>query len=534
MFDPYQGLQPCITQAKLTDEQIKAIKEYSKLIKTIELFADSVRQNPGEYLSSIGNEGWMNAVREVIQNSTDEMNRDVSPCDHVFVEYFDKIHRCIVSDNGRALPPDDIIRVYTQAHTSTNFVKQKGVYSSGLHGVGAKCTNAVSSRFSVISYILGKAYKIDFSEGKPLKKYSAGPVEVPNKEDKQGLVVDFEPDFKIMKEITITCEDILQFLENLIPLLKIGSQITFIGHKENGTVIKKELTNTEGVSAFLVKQTEKPMIKPIVYEFDNGTMKVQVAMTYEANVNTNAKVLTFANMTPVNTQLSTPSRGYFQGLCQFFRTYMNKVYLANNKKKLEVTNGDILVGLVGAVSAYHMNVMFDGQAKNVCKNMDFEDFVKQVTMQNLMDWSKKCPDDLQKVCEFFKDVATARTKADKEKVNITNKYRAKAFWDLPSGFKKAERKDHLELFIVEGLSASAPCAAGRNPLYQAIFPIRGKMLNAFSTPRQKFFENKEFQGLMAILDAGVGKTFDLSKCAYDKVIILSDADYDSRKSVVLG
>jgi DNA gyrase subunit B len=213
---------------------------------------------------------------------------------------------------------------------------------------------------------------------------------------------------------------------------------------------------------------------------------------------------------------------------------MNRIYLANSKKKMEVTNGDVLTGLVGAVSAYHMSVMFDGQAKNVCKNTDLVDFVKQVTIKNLGDWSKNNPDDLQKLCSFFKDVATARIRADKENVKISKKYKSQSFWDLPAGFKKAERKDHLELFIVEGLSASAPCASGRNSLFQAIFPIRGKMLNAFSTTKAKFLENKEVQGILSILGAGYGKGFDISKCPYDKVIILSDADYDNPKSVAWG
>ena len=512
---------------QFTKEQIEAIKNYGKEIQTIKLFVDSVRQNPGEYLSSIGNEGWMNGVREVIQNSTDEMNREVSTCTAVFVEYWEKTHRCIVSDNGRAIPPEDIIRVFTREHTSTNFKKRRGVYSSGLHGVGAKCTNAVSSRFTVISYRLGKAYKIDFAEGKPLPKYKMEPKEIPNKDNRQGLVVDFEPDFKIMKEITITCVDILNFLENLIPLLKIGAHIEFIGHLADGKVIRKELTNTDGVITFLIRQTEKPMIKPIVFGYDNGEMKVEVALTYEANPSASYQVLTFANMTPVNTQLSTPSQGFFQGITSFFRNHMNKIYLASSKKKIEVINGDILTGLIGAISSYHMNIMFDGQAKNTAKNIEFVDFVKQVTIKSLLEWSKNNPDDLQKLCEFFKDVAVARMKADKEKVNISKKYKTQSFWDLPPGFKKAERKNNLELFIVEGLSASAPCAAGRNSLFQAIFPIRGKMLNAFSTPRAKFLENKEVQGILAILGAGYGKNFDISKCPYDKVIILSDADYDN-------
>lgn len=544
MFDPFtfwntedykiiRSVDIPIFRAELSKEHIEAIKNYSKEIETIKLFVDSVRQNPGEYLSNIGNEGWMNAVREVIQNATDEMNREISPCDYVSVEYWEGIHRCIVSDNGRAIPPEDIIRVFTTQHTSTNYKKKKGVYSAGMFGEGAKCTNAVSSRFTVISYRLGKGYRIDFAEGKPLPKYNMQPKEIPNKENLQGLIVDFEPDLKIMREVTITCKDILEFLENLYPLLNIGAEIEFTGHCLDGTVLHKIMKNEEGIKTFLKRQTDKPMIKPIFFTYDDGTMRLDAAFTYEANPNSEYNVITFANTSPVNTQLSTPSQGFIQGLCQFFRNHMNKVYLANSKRKIEVINNDITTGLVGVVTAYHMSAIFSGQAKNVLKNPEFVDFAKQVTIRFLMEWFKENPDDLQRLSEFFKDIAVARLKVDKEKINISKKFKAQAFWDLPPGFKKAERKDHLELFIVEGLSASAPCCAGRNPLYQAVFPIRGKLLNAFSTPKAKFLENKEVRGITAILGAGIGKHFDIDKCKYDKIIILSDADYD-RITVALG
>jgi len=516
--------------AKLTAEQKKAIENYSKQIKTIELFVDSVRQNPGEYLSSIGDEGWINACREVIQNGTDEMGRDVSPCDTVWIEYFDGINRMIVADNGRGIPAKDIVRVFTREHTSTNFVKEKGVYPSGLHGVGAKCTNAISSRFAVTSFILGKAYFIEFSEGKPLPKYKNGPKEIPNKGDRQGLLVDFEPDLKIMKKITIGWRDILNLLENLVPLIKIGSKIEFIGHDVNGKTFKKTLVNENGIGSYIermISPKNPPIIKPIIFGYDNGVMKVESAFVYTNNLNASANILTFANVTPVDTLRSTPSQGFFQGLYQFFRNYMNKIYLSNNRSKLEVINSDIGVGIVGAVAAAHMDVMFDGQAKNVCKNEDFVEFCKSVTFKALEAWSKNNPEDLQKVCEFIKGVATARNKANKEKDKISNKFKGNSFIDAPQNYAKPENKKNIELLIVEGLSAGSSAKAGRDTRTQGIYPIRGKMPNALSTPKQRFLNNEEVQGLLAVIDqGGYGKSFDLKKCPFDKIILMPDADYD--------
>lgn len=521
----------------LTKEQEKQIRNYGgDNIKTIKLFVDSVRKNPGQYLSSIGNEGMINCIREIFQNATDELNRKVSPCDEVWIEFFEGSFRTIVMDNGRGIDPGDMVRVFTREHTSTNFDKKEGEYPSGLHGVGSKCVNAVSSRFTVTAYRLGVGYKIEFSEGKPLAKYGVKdkktgdivyvPERLPDRTGAQGTIVDFEPDFDILKEITITNEDVYRLVSNLVPLFKPGAKINYLCHKLDGTEFKDTLINEDGVLTYIIRKTDKPLIKPIIFGFDNGKMKVDAALTYVANINAGADVTTYANMSPVNTQLSTPSKGFFRGVTDFFKTYMNKIFLANSKRKIEATNSDILTGLVGAVASAHMNVMFDGQAKNVCKNGDLEPFVKDVTLKALQDWSKKNPEDLQKICNFFKDVATARTKAEKEKTNVIKKYKGDTITGIPEGFIKAENRDHLELFIVEGLSAASPCQTSRDTKYQAIFPIRGKMSNAFSKSREAFLKNEEVQAILSILNCGYGKNFDISKCKYDKIIILSDADYD--------
>ena len=522
----YDEFVPKSNASNLSEEDIKNIEEYDEReIKTIELFVDSVRKNPGQYLSNIGDEGFMNCIREVFQNSADEMARPNSPCNKAWVTYYEENHRVVIADNGRAIAPNMIIRVFTREHTSANFVKAKGQYSTGMHGVGSKCVNAVSKRFSVTSYRLGKAYHIDFHEGKPAPEYKMKPKEIPNTNNAQGLVVDFEPDMSIMKEITINCEQVLDLLAMLVPLYKIGTVVEFTGYKLNGKVIHEVLENRDGILEYLIRKTDTPMIKPIIFGFDDGTMKADIAMTYVSEPNKAYDVITFANMTPVNTMLSTPSRGFINGVETFFRNYMNKIYLANSKKKMEVINSDTTVGLIGAVSASHMNVRFSGQAKNVCKNEDLFAFTKQLTIDSLKKWSKENPEDLQKVCQFIKDVANIRYKIDKEKVSISKKYN-NTLTGMPKSFTKAEDKNHLELFIVEGLSASASCETGRSTKFQAIYPIRGKLPNAMNTTKEKFLKNEEVSGMLTVLQSGYGKNFDIEKCPYDKIIILSDQDLD--------
>jgi len=169
--------------------------------------------------------------------------------------------------------------------------------------------------------------------------------------------------------------------------------------------------------------------------------------------------------------------------------------------------------------------MFDGQAKNVCKNGDLLDFVRQLTFDSLQEWSKVNPDDLQKLCQYIKDVSIARAKADKAKSDVSKKYNTNDLLSIPKGFVKAENKDHLELFIVEGLSASSPCETGRDSRNQAIFAIRGKMPNAMSTSREKMLNNEEVSAILGILGCGYGKNFDISKCS------LHGAKFDYQKGI---
>lgn len=510
----------------LTEEQIKVVKKYKDSIKTIENFADAVRHNPGEFLGDIGTGGWMAAVREIISNAIDEMVRSISFCDTVWVEYHDDTNRCIVRDNGRAIAPDIIYRVFTQSFTSSNYEKSIDTVTAGEHGVGGKATNAVSKRFTVYSYYLGKCYYMEFKEGKPLKKFKDNqPLELPNKKGLQGLVVDFEPDYDIMGDIHINSDTILKFLANIVPLTNPGNKVYFTGYKKDGKVVNKTIVNDDGIMTFLISKTSKPLITPIFYTYSNDTMRADIVLTWEADLNSDPDIAVFANMTPMNVQLSTPSQGFIRGIGEFFKNYMNKIYLANNKRATDVIASDATTGLKAAIAAYHIRPVFDGQTKQAIKNLDLLEFCKSITIDHLTKWSKTNPDDLQKICGFIKDVAAARSRADKAKIDITKKYKSNIGF-LPDNFTKAERKDHLELFIVEGLSASSPCETGRNSLFQAVFPIRGKIPNAISKSREAMLKNKEVQAILTILGAGYGNKFDLDKCNYDKVIILADADYD--------
>ena len=156
-----------MAKKQLSQEMIENIKNYSEEITTLEDFVAGVRQNIGMYIGSKGNQGFINMIREIVQNGLDELMKKSSPCDRIIVSFDERTNFVIVEDNGRGVPFQDMLRVFQDQHTSSNYKKKKGEYSSGLHGVGAKVTNALSQKFIVESYILGEARRLEFDEGHP-------------------------------------------------------------------------------------------------------------------------------------------------------------------------------------------------------------------------------------------------------------------------------------------------------------------------------------------------------------------------------
>ena len=156
-------------KTNLTQEQIESIQNYGDQIKTLKDFVEAVRQNPGMYIGHLGDEGFINMIREIFQNAYDELNRTISPCDHIVVSFDERTFTVIIEDNGRGIPFGHIIRIFQDQHTSSNYEKKPGEYSSGLHGVGSKVTNALCKKFKIESYnsIIGEGRVVEFDYGYP-------------------------------------------------------------------------------------------------------------------------------------------------------------------------------------------------------------------------------------------------------------------------------------------------------------------------------------------------------------------------------
>ena len=502
-----------------------SIKNYASQFVTLDSFVEAVRTNIGMYLGGRNNRGMATMIREIFQNSFEEMIRPntVSPGSYVIVEYNESDKTTVIEDDGRGIPFDVIIRAFTKNHTSTSYSREPYMYGMSRHGSGSKCVNACSSEFIVESYILGKAMRCRFVDGVPDKK---GLHEIPNLNNKQGTIIRFTPSREVLGEITLTCRDVIEFIRSMAFLGNKGDRIIFRGVDITGKTITEEFINEDGIDTYLINICTKPIVFPVHYSIKEPEYACDFTFTYDLDKSTNSEplLLGYANYTP--TRMGTHINGFYKGIIAFFRKYMNNIYLANNKKKLTVTPSDIKCGLVGVLNACKLSPTFVGQDKDQLSDEEMEDYVANFIVSSLEVWSKERPADLQKICKYLKDIAEVRTKSDGDKVKLSNQYKSSATSDLPDKYVRPRKKKGLELLIVEGDSALGSARNSRDIDIQGIMPIRGKLPNAFSTPRNKFLANEEIAGIISILDAGYGRSFDISKCNYDKLIFLTDADPD--------
>lgn len=512
----------------INEEAKKEILNYADEIETLESFIEHVRLRPGMYIGPIGNAGFINMVREIIQNCFDEIYKGKAISKLVKVEYNEQTKMVTITDNGRGIPFNNIVRIFSQERTSSNYHAKDGVFKSGMNGMGSKIVNALSKVFIIESFILGEGRRVEFYDGIPWDKgNSSNELEIKNPDIQQGTRVTFVPSEVMEKEtlITTTWQDIFYLIDLLLPLTVIGTEVEFTAIDLEGVTHTEHLKNEDGLLKYIINMNSKPLLPPICISNIDPQMKVDLIITYDAE-DYSEEILSFGNFCPT-TSGGTHVDGLKMGIQEYFRNYMNKVFLVNNKKKLTVINADICNGLKAVVSAAHIEPVFTGQAKEYLSNIEIKNFVKASVIKGLEDWSKNNPKDLQKLCQFFKDIAEIRTKTDKEKVKLTDKF-AKSVMGLPRKFRDCTgtKEEGLELFIVEGDSAAGSAINARLDRTQAIFPIRGKIISAFSNSKEKVLANEEAAGIITICGCGYGKSCDPTKSRFDKVIFMSDADAD--------
>lgn len=514
----------------LSEEMKQNIDNYGSNIKTLKDFVSACRLRPGQFIGPINGPGLLNMMREIFQNSLDQMVSNTSPCDWFRFFYDERTLEVVVEDNGSGFPFDDIYRILTAQYTSKNYEKKPYEYSSGMNGIGAKVVNALSESFIVESYRYdGKAIRVEFKKGYPVNDK---PIEIPNKEKKQGSKIMFIPDAEIMGDMNLEWKTVYSLIKHIISIAPIGSRMDFEAIDINGKRFTETILNKDGIITDLIMKVKHPIIKPIIVSQDDGIHKIECAFCYDSGDNINGpddieNVTSFSNYCP--TRGGTHIDGCIEGISRWFTQYMNNIYLINQKSKvkLKVVSADIKTGLNVMISAAHLEPIFTGQAKEILSNQDMIGFCKEVIMKGLDEWSKANPQDLARLSRFFKDIAEVRQKSEASKAKIVTKYQQNIITGLPSKYVRPLGKEHIELIIVEGDSAKGTVVTGRDKYTQGIFPIRGKIINAFKSTKANFFANEEVQGITKIiLGSEYKRGFDVKDCKVEKVIFMADADVD--------
>ena len=500
----------------------ESIKNYGNKIEHIDSFVEAVRRFPGMYIGSKGNVGWKACIREIFQNAVDEIIREESPCHYVKLTFDERDQSAVIEDTGRGIPHGQIITIYASQHTSSNYTKKPGEYTSGVHGVGSGVAMALSKSFDIYSYVLGEARHVHFDEGNTWKE---GEKKIQCPAGRQGTTITMVPDLSVLDEVDLTCEDILDLVLKVYPLVNIGDRIDFVGIDKSGNIkFQEELVNKDGIITSLIVRTQSPLVAPIHFKDDTGVMRAEIAFTYDSSDLTSAEdIVSYANFTP--TTGGTHVNGFIEGACNFIRNYMNKIYLGE-KSKISVINNDIKTGMKVVIAAAHLNPVFAGQFKGILSNEDMYKYIKDLTTKSLEEWSKTSPGDLQKVCKYIKEIAEIRAKSDDSKIKLSNNYEASALTGKPKKYVAPSGNKNLELIIVEGDSALGSAKNSRDSKVQGIFPIRGKIPNSFKTQKAKFLGNQEIASIITIIGGGYGKNFDINKVKFDKIIFLADADPD--------
>lgn len=541
--------------AGMTNEAIESMKAYADMMEFIEHECEKVRQTPDVYIGRGGVEAPPTEAREIVQNSCDIIRKSTLPNSPIHIADMNVIFtineatmEMEVEDHGSGIPFGLLDGIFSHTHSGSSYHKSKGDFGAGKNGCGAAVTNFLSNYFIVETYIEGLGgHRITYKKG-----FVDQPEhEIPAKECriKQGTITRWQPDPTATGDYSeLTWQVFYDLFVKIIPLTAIGTCLIFNAIDKAGKKYTFELKNTKGMYHLLDVLTKKAFVTPISIS-DIGesvhptklnkdgsafvdSLGIDVLITYDAEMSDDAKVMGFANTSP--SLGGTHIDGVMTGICKFFKDYMNKIFLANSKGKLEITDRDVRTGLCVIINAGHTSASYNAQAKEILDNKDMKPFAQKAILKGLDEWSKANPSDLNKVCKYLKEIGTLRMKQDNEKAKVAKNYETSALsGGYPAKYVKPNGTKGLELFLVEGNSALGTVKTARDPLRQGIYPLRGKSINnAMKYSRSEMMANAEVQAIVKILGiepanpAAHKPCGDISKCKFEKIIFLADADYD--------
>ena len=509
---------------------------------------EAVRKRPSMYIGDVGSRGLHHLVYEVVDNSIDEALAGY--CSHIEV-VINPDNSVSVSDDGRGIPTDmhekegrsALEVVLTVLHAGGKFSKDSYKVSGGLHGVGVSCVNALSSHLTAEVFREGKHFIQEFEKGIPMY-----PVKTIGESDRRGTVITFKPDIEIFHLGTTYNYDILATRLRELAFLNKGVELTITDLREEGKNddIDTEIETETGTQITARQETfvsqlgllefvqyldgtrEKLTEKPIYLEGDKAGIPIEIAMQYNTGFSEN--IHSYVNN--INTiEGGTHLSGFRRGLTTTLKNYADKNGLLS-KLKFEIDAADFREGLTAIISVKVAEPQFEGQTKTKLGNSEVMAAVSQATTSALENYLEENPKDAKNIVDKVILAATARHAARKAREMVQRKT-VMSGAGLPGKLADCSERDatKCELFIVEGDSAGGTAKTGRDRAFQAILPLRGKILNVEKAMEHKVFENEEIRNIYTALGVTIGteddsKGLNISKLRYHKVIIMTDADVD--------
>ncbi|MBD3208865.1 DNA topoisomerase (ATP-hydrolyzing) subunit B [Candidatus Woesearchaeota archaeon] len=484
---------------------------------------DAVRKRPGMYIGSTGLRGLHHLVYEVVDNSIDEAMAGY--CTEIAVA-LEQDGSVSVADNGRGIPIDThhkykmpaIEVVMTKLHAGGKFDKDSYKVSGGLHGVGVSVVNALAKRLVVLVRREGKEVMIGFERGKTVQS-----LKVVGKAATTGTTVRFWPDEQIFDEATEFQYDTLQSRMRELAFLNKGVKVT-IEDKRKGREKKDDFLYDGGIVSFVeyLDENKNGLHKPVYVNKEKDNIELEVAMQYTDAYNEN--VFSFVNN--INThEGGTHLSGFKTALTRCFNQYAEKNGLVKNGAKL--SSDDVREGLTAIISVRVPEPQFEGQTKTRLGNSEVKGVVDSLVFSGLSAFLEEHPREAKLIIEKSVLAAQAREAARKAR-ELTRRKSVLESSTLPGKLADCSNRDpaQSELFLVEGDSAGGSAKQGRNKEFQAILPLRGKILNVEKARLNRIMGSNEIITMITAMGCGIADDFALEKARYHKIIIMTDSDVD--------
>jgi len=493
---------------------------------------EAVRKRPAMYIGDVGVRGLHHLVYEVVDNSIDEALAGY--CNNILVTIHPN-NAISVLDDGRGIPtgihPKEgksaLEVVMTVLHAGGKFDKDTYKVSGGLHGVGVSCVNALSILMRTTVYREGKIWQQEYSCGKPLYD-----VKVVGESDKNGTLQYFEPDTTIFTHHEYKYDTIAARMRELA-FLNRGIRITLKDERadESGNFKEEVFYSEGGLKEFVnfLDGTREKLIPEVIYvEGEKGGVPVEVAMTYNTGYTENLH----SYVNNINThEGGTHVAGFRRALTRTLKNYAEKEGMFKNLK-FEISGDDFREGLTGVISVKVAEPQFEGQTKTKLGNSDVTGAVDQCVGEMLSNFLEENPREAKTIVQKVILAATARHAAKKAREMVQRKG-AMSGSGLPGKLADCQETDPAlcEIYLVEGDSAGGTAKQGRNRAFQAILPLRGKILNVEKALEHKIYDNEEVKNMFTALGVSIGtpedgKALNMDKLRYHKIIIMTDADVD--------